>query len=165
VLRVALALAVVALPASNTASYVDRGGDADPAPDVTAVRVANDDTGLLTWTIAVANRTRLELRDRYVLWLDVDVNAGSGSLGADYAIAVDGLTRSLALARWDGRWTFGVRQTSLRGRWRDGLVVSLDRGDIGRPAQLDFQVTAYAGGGVDRAPDRGAWRYSLIVSP
>jgi hypothetical protein len=165
VLKIALALAVAALPASNTASYVDRGGDADPAPDVTAVHVANDDTGLLTWAIAVANRTKLELRDRYVLWLDVDVNAGSGSLGADYAIVVDGLTRSLALARWDGRWTFGVRQASLRGRWRDGLVVSVGRDEIGRPAQLDFQVTAAAGGAVEKAPDRGAWRYGLIVSP
>lgn len=153
-----------ARPSSHDA-YADRGGDADPAPDLTTVRVANDDAGTITWTLSVANRTRLELRDRYVLWLDVDLNARTGNLGADYALVVDGLTRSLALARWDGRWTFGVRQATLRGRWRDGLALSLDRDEIGRPAQLDFELTAAAGGATDRGPDRGAWRYELIVSP
>lgn len=161
---IALLLAL-ALPLSNAARYLDTQGDTTVAPDVGVVSVRNDDDGVLTWTVGVPNRSRLERGDRYTLWLDTDLNVHTGAAGADWAIVVDGGTRTVALARWSSGWRFGVPHATLRARWRDGLVVAVGREEIGRPAQVDFSVGARGGGEVDHAPDRGDWRFGLIVSP
>ncbi len=160
----ALALALL-VPLSSGAGYADAQGDTVVAPDVARVRVANDDDGVVTWRIDVANRRSLERRDRYTLRLDVDLDARNGSLGAEYAIVVDGARRTVALARFSGRWHAAFPQETVRARWRDGLVLSVNRSEIGRPEQLDFSLVASSDGELDWAPDRGDWRYGLIVSP
>ena len=166
VVAFAFAIHAAAAGASSSASYRDGLGDVVAAPDISDVRVANDDAGRFVWSIRIANRKRLELADTYVLWLDVDLNAGSGARGFDYAVVVDGGTRGASLARYDGgRWRYGAPQATLSVRWRGGPVVGIDRRELSSPEQLDFAIGAWAGGDVDWAPDRPPdWRFQPIVS-
>jgi hypothetical protein len=159
-------VAASAARASNGELYRDPLGDTTAAPDLGEVRAENDDAGRLLFTVAVENRTRLELGDVYALWIDADLNERNGARGYEYAVVVDGGTRKVALARFDGgRWAF-TRPRSLTARWRGGLVVGLGRGAIGSPVQLDFAITSASGGDSDWAPDaRPDWRFQLIVSP
>lgn len=166
IVTAAVLLAAAPAGASSSERYADPLGDARLAPDVGAVVAANDDDGRLSWRVSVANRTLLRQGDVYVLWLDTDLNVGSGQGGADFAVIVDGGDRTAALARFDGgRWRFGT-QRSLSVRWRRGLEIAFARELVASPEQLDFAVAASAGGETDWAPDeRPHWRYQPIVSP
>jgi hypothetical protein len=168
VVGIALLLAACPAAASNSTFFVDAVGDAGEGPDVERVRVANDDDGRISWTIELGNRTRLDGRDTYVLWLDTDLNVRNGSAGADYAIVVSGVARAAAVARWDGgRWHFGTSQRSLATRWRGkALVAAIGRTAIGSPAQLDFAIRTTAGRDADALPDAAPRpRFQLLVSP
>ena len=74
--------------AANSAQFTDPTGDSGSAPDVTTVKVANDNAGALSFTVAVPNRTNLSDQDAITVELDTDQNAGTGSPnGTEYKIA------------------------------------------------------------------------------
>jgi hypothetical protein len=163
---VAVLLVAGAARASNSDVYRDPVGDTVAAPDIGEVRVTNDDAGRLVFTVGIDGRRGLEAADAYVLWIDADLNERNGASGYEYAVVVDGGSRKVVLARFDGGKWAAVPSATLSARWRRGLVVTLDRTAIGSPAQLDFGLTSAAGGDVDSAPDRRPdWRYQPIVSP
>ena len=74
----ALALGSVALAA---ASFSDRAGDNNAAPDVTSVTVSESAAGIATIVVAVSNYSALPPNSWFNLWFDLDNNPNTGDDG------------------------------------------------------------------------------------
>lgn len=158
-------------PAVASSLYADAAGDNERfGPDVTDVTVANDAAGTVSIRAAVPNLPRLRSGDFVALFLDTDGRRATGSgaaLGADYAVAFDGTTGTVDLARWSGGgWSFGVRARSLRGTWSSGASVTVDRDELGWTEGFNFWIGATSPDGHgsvygDLAPDAGTWSFAL----
>ncbi len=165
---------VVSLPASGAGAktFTDPSGDSGSAPDITSVLVSNDDAGLLTFGLGLANRGELTGDDVVVIGLDTDRNAQTGDLrhgaGTDYLIGVDQAEHALALGRWNGSdYDFEVPQETLTAT-RDGKTLKIDRRELGGTAAFDFYVIAAAPSttSADKAPDGSALStYELQLTP
>jgi hypothetical protein len=155
------ALVVVALPISasarvtaGSATIVDPVGDAGSAPDITAVTVAHDGNGSLSFRIAVSNRTGLVAGETAVLFINIDEHRDTGTpelFGADVQLVLndDG---SFLMRRWDeATFTFLPLQApppSLTAGWADGYRFSIALTEIGSPRRIEFAAgtrTAAAG--------------------
>jgi hypothetical protein len=82
--------------------YSDPAGDADAgAPDIVAVAAVNDTSGNLAFGISYANRTCVGAGDFLSVFLDVDQNPSTGAtgIGAEYALVIDGTTRTAPASR------------------------------------------------------------------
>jgi hypothetical protein len=162
--------------ASNSSPYADAAADAPPAaPDLTAVKVSNDDAGEVVFRISIANRTELADTDLVALLVDADGRAGTGCargvFGAEYALDV--LAGRYVFGRCvRGRWDFGKRPASFGGSFADStLTLTANRRDLGGASRFTFRVGAAAATGADPAydfaPDVGtaAWSYQVIAPP
>ena len=85
---VAWPAAASARPTANSAGYADPTGDSGNAPDVATLNVSNDDAGVISFKIGIANRTAWGSQDLVQVTLDTDGNATNGHNGWDYGILV-----------------------------------------------------------------------------
>jgi hypothetical protein len=163
-----------ASPAGNAQGWADPIGDAEAglAPDVTTVGLANDDLGAIGMRIDTPNWQYLISGTFVGVFMDTDQNALTGdSTGSDYAIAIDGDTNTIGLARWNGStWDFSVPQSTLSGSWGYGATVAINRSDLSTPTGMNFWIGAsWTGIGTyyDFAPDAGlpSWNYQIVVAP
>ena len=153
---------VAAAAAFARASYQDPVGDANEAPDISAVAV--DDTGGASVAVRVsfANFRTLPPNSRVLVRFDLDRNEGTGDQGDEVTLrySSDG---TLASFRWDGAQlvplpaagtsaafsdgvlSFAVERTHLAGATSFGLLVIAARtqqAGVGLLASTDFAPSA-----------------------
>lgn len=164
----ALLLAVLGAPvaggtpwvlATNSATYEDERGEDPLGPDITTVRVSNDDAGTITIRVDVPTHPSLTEDMRLRVWFsDADPATGLSDGGADAFILVDayllGLGRaapyicrgSVCSPNWPDRPDF----TSLRFSYASGARFTLAAADLGiettlgNSTRLDFSVAVYS---------------------
>ncbi len=148
----AIALGSAARTTTNSQSYPDSTGEDPTAPDITSIGVSNDDTGLITFQINVANRPALTPDMLFLIFLDTDKNASTGdpqTFGADYAIQLD--RTGVALFSWNGSDYVGASsQSSLVYSYAaGGPAIKVNALDLNRSKSLNFAVIAASGITVD----------------
>lgn len=170
--------------AANSATFQDSTGEDAQGPDVTTIRLANDNRGAITFTVNVPNRPTLT-GDMYMLiFLDTDANPATGEpdIGSDYAIQLLGpLTgqASVGLFRWNGSeyTAAGVAQSSLIFSYANGAAtIRINAAELGATKKFSFVVLAVTGvvlgpdgepddtnARFDAAPDAGHGLYSYDV--
>jgi hypothetical protein len=154
--------------AVNSATFADPAGDSGNAPDVTSVQVANDDNGLISFKITVANRSALGEQDLLLLAMDTDGNLSDGLMGTgiDYAIGMSP-AGALLFSTASGS-PVAASAPSLSSSFSGGVAtISINRADIGNPTQLNFVITASGDGGNtigDYAPDDALWNYQVKIA-
>jgi hypothetical protein len=179
-----------AAPASalvNTATYQDSTNEDSLAPDVNATTVANDDKGLLTFTVNIPNRPTLTGDMEIDIFVDSDANASTGDtqlLGADYILVLNALggPAQAGLFRWNGTdfVTTGVPQTTLIFSYANGATLKINAAELGATKKFNFAVAAVSGivitptGDVDDSnshfdlapdPGHGFYAYEVKLAP
>jgi hypothetical protein len=162
--------------AANSSPYADAAADAQAAaPDLTAVRVSNDDVGNVVFRISIPNRAALAYTDLVSLLVDADGKTGTGcargAFGAEYALDV--LAGRYVFGRClHGGWAFGNRPASFAGSFAGStLTLKANRRDLGGAGRFDFRIGAASATGADPAydfaPDIGTspWSYEVIAPP
>lgn len=177
----ALAIAALCLArvtgAAGTASFPDPPGDSGAAPDITAVTVANDDDGLITFTVTIANRSALGPDDAIAIPFATNTpgKAGLRDDGVNFVLGLEG--SDVFLQKWTGGIMLEIAASSLRGSFSGGTLTLTVRQDdlvpgypsLAAPTELAFYVIGLVFDGAavaaeDDAPD-GAdqfWSYRLV---
>ena len=134
----------------NNIPFTDSVGEG-PGADIASLNFSNDDQGNITMLVNVPNRPTLTGDMIFVILIDADANPATGdpqSLGADYAIELDGPISGAAgvgLFRWDGT-TFtgsGVPQTTLTFAYANGAVtIKMNVSELGATKRFSFAVIA-----------------------
>jgi len=160
--------------AANAVTFQASMPDDPAAPAITTVAVSNDDNGLVTFQVNLANRPQITNNDHYAVFLSTDSNPNTGDKGAegaDYAVLVD--NGRADLGHWTGSdYDFGVPQASLVFNYANGPVVKISAGELGGTTGFDFFVAALtddpAGGSphADFAPPagHGTWSYQVKIA-
>jgi hypothetical protein len=173
----------------NNVPFPDSIGEDPNGLDITTLNLANDDQGNITLTINVPNRPTLTGDMLFFVFIDADANPATGdvqSLGADYAIELDGPLNGAAgvgLFRWDGAnfTAAGVPQTTLRFAYANGAAtININASELGATKRFSFAVIAVSGivldamgeldftnAHFDYAPDagHGFFSYDVKITP
>jgi hypothetical protein len=184
VLCLALLAAVLCLAgvtvAAGTSSFSDPADDSGDAPDVTSVSVSNDDQGLITFRVAVANRATLGPDDAIAIPFATNTpgKAGVRDDGVNFVIGLEG--EVLFLQRWTGADMVDSRPASLSGSFAGGVATLNVRQEdlapgfpsLALPTAFAFYVVGFAFNGndivaEDDAPDASDqfWSYRLVQPP
>jgi len=154
---VALPTAAGALPAgtttpataaANSQTYQDSTGEDPQAPDITSIVVSNDDAGIITFRINIANRAQLGQDMWLDLPVDTDRNPATGDpIGVDYFIQL--LRGEVNLYRWDGTGftrRFGdPSAVTLAFSYQNGFTVRISAAELGNTRRFNFFVDAISG--------------------
>jgi hypothetical protein len=154
VLAPALALGALSSSTANSQTYQDATAEDPEAPDLTTITVSNDDTGLITFKLGVANRPSLTPDMLFLVFLDTVPNAGDGdSLGADYALQL--VTGNAALYKWSGSdFESAPSQSAVSFTYEpSGPAIRLSAAELGNPKTFQFVVLAVSGILVDANGD------------
>jgi hypothetical protein len=168
---------------AGTASFSDSAGDSGEAPDVISITVANDDQGLISFTVTIANRATFGPDDAVAIPFATNApgRAGVREDGVNFVLGLEG-TQGAFLERWTGADMVVVRPapSSLRGSFADGVVTLTVRQDdlvpgfpsLAVPTELSFYVLGVSFNGAvvvaeDDAPDASDqfWSYRLVQPP
>jgi hypothetical protein len=88
-------------PLANSGEVSDPAGDSGPAPDLTTIALSNDDNGIVTWRISFGNRPLFFRPDFLQIFLDADLQSGTGPEGFELMIQV-AFPLASGLFRWNG---------------------------------------------------------------
>jgi hypothetical protein len=169
---------------ANSQTYVDATGDnLGGSPDITTVRVSNDNAGNLELQLLIPNRTDLTDSDFIAVYLDTDQSVSTGcnlggGFGADWALAVLGrtapvpdrfpLNRIVPVCQLEPPGT--TSQGSYAGTFdstTSTLTLRLHKTDIGDPPSFRFQVLATINpigpATSDTGGDLAPWTYEILV--
>ena len=145
-------------PAANVRTYRVPKSQDSKAPDITSIKVSNNDPGLITFRINIANRPQLGADMLFDIFVDTDRRAATGSpglAGADYVLEVAG--GDINLFKWDGtnftRRGGDPSAATLSYSYRRGLTARISAADLGNTRGFRFFVSATSGVAVD--PDTG----------
>jgi hypothetical protein len=164
----ALVVVGVAL-AANSTFFSDAPGDSGGAPDLGTMTVSSDDSGTVTVTINVANRTELSPSDEVGLGVDVDQNPETGSVyhyGQEYAFAFEGSSLEFFRANSSGDFDKAPSPASLKGSFAAGVgTISFSAADLGIVPTSGFNFSAIADNPADydAAPDFRTFNYQLVA--
>ena len=161
----ALALGAAQL-AHADASYTDPTGDAQSAPDITAVSAAHDTAGNLSFTVRTSHATLASgsiVGDAF----DTAQNPDTGSNGVEYLFLMG--SSGWQFARWDGTNFVSAGASSANGSYVNGVATfKVNKADLGGVTKFTFWADAVqldANGNVigsDTAPDgTAAYVYEL----
>jgi hypothetical protein len=171
-----------AAPLDGSASFADPAGDSGAAPDVTSVTVANDDKGLVTFRVAVANRTSLGPDDAVAVAIGTDDPhplRGRRDDGINFVLLLD--ATGAALLEWNGQ------EMIQRDRPPSSVTASFSGGvatltvkqedlapgfpDVSVPISMQFYVLGILFSGSDTVAQDDApagastfWSYRLVES-
>jgi hypothetical protein len=170
-LAAVLATAAFALAGSAgaTGKYTDKTGDGGTTFDITGAQVASDASGQITFRIDVSSITA---GDVIGLFVDSDANPLTGDVragGADYLFLMIPSEKAYSPEHWNGSdWDDNFTRLSLRVALSStGVLVMMNRSELGNTSQLNFWAVSVAGDGgpgkVDVAPDDGVWNYDLAA--
>jgi hypothetical protein len=183
VLLAVLLVTALALPGATTAAgsenFADAAGDAALAPDVTTVIVSNDERGLITFRVTIANRSELGQDEGILIPIvtdDPNIEAGTRpDDDASFTLGID--SEGPFLLAWDGEEMTGIKpqRPSVTGSFSGGIATITVRQedlapgfpDMSVPIALNFYVLGLSFSGEtligrDAAPDGAAsWSYRL----
>jgi hypothetical protein len=110
--------------ASNSASFGDASGDANPAPDITGVAITSDDAGSVNVKVTLGNRSALARRDEVTIGIDADQNPESGGVfyGADFELTLLGATPEFLLPGGDGYYHEAAKPASFEASSSNGVA-------------------------------------------
>jgi hypothetical protein len=171
--------------AANVQSYVDATGD-NPggSPDITTVRVSNDDLGNVEFRTVLPNRTDLVTTDFVSVYLDIDRSPATGcdigaQFGVDWVLNIRGRTAPEPDLYWMSHFT-GC-QTDPAGSTPQGsytptfdsststLIQRLHHSDVGSPVGFRFlviaQVDPISASIWDLGGDITEWTYAVVIEP
>lgn len=164
---VAGGLAAAALLAAGTAlaarGYADPAGDANDAPDITSVSVAEATAGTLTIGVSVGNYQSLPSSSWVNLWFDLDSDPSTGDDG-DEALVRYSADGEMELYSWDGSRLVPGSTTGVTGTFAAGvLTMSVPRSSIAAAGPFGILAVSSRGQGEgseqliasDYAPDAG----------
>ena len=167
---------------ANSQTFVDPTGDnLGGSPDITTVRVSNDDAGNLELQLLIPNRTDLTNPDLVSVYLDTDQSVSTGcnlggGFGADWGLAALGRTAPepdrFSLHRIVPVCQPGTTpQGSYAGTFdstTSTLTLRLHKRDIGDPPSFRFQVLAtidpIGPETFDTGGDLAPWIYEIRVA-
>ncbi len=170
---------------ANVQNYVDATGD-NPggSPDITTVRVSNDDLGNVEFRTVFPNRTDLVNTDFISVYLDIDRSPATGcdigaQFGVDWVLNVRGRTAPEPDLYWLSHFT-GC-QTDPPGSTPQGsytptfgspsstLIQRLHRSDVGSPVGFRFaiiaQVDPISASIWDLGGEVTEWTYAIDIDP
>jgi hypothetical protein len=168
--------------ASNSQTYTDSTGDTTGA-DIGTTVVSNDDAGMLTFKVGIANRPTLTQDMDVEIYVDTDNNSATGNQdfvpGADYVIQL--IQNTVNLFKWDGTdftRRFGdPSAVTLSYSYASGPTIKISAAELGNTKQFRFIEFAVSGivfdpttnqpdftnSVADSAPDYGSGFYSYQV--
>jgi hypothetical protein len=152
--------------AANSGSFSDSAGDGNPAPDVTGVAIANDDSGTVTIKVTLANRSTLSANDSVDVGIDADQNPDTGSVfyGTEFELDLDGSTPRFLRASADGFFQQAAAPASLQASSSGGVVTfSFKTADLGITSGFAVYALGFSQGAVDTAPDIRTFNYQLVA--
>jgi hypothetical protein len=164
VLVTTLLAAAVAL---GDSLYTDPAGDSGTAPDITAVSVAHDASGNLTFAVTT-NQPTLATGDVLTIFFDADESSSTGGDGVEFLLTLG--DSGWEFDRWDGTEFVEAAASSASAVYSNGvLTFKLNKADLGGANTFVFYVVSYqydeAGEVVasDDAPNGTAvYEYTLI---
>jgi hypothetical protein len=160
--------------ASNSVTYQDSTGEDPGSLDIQQVVVSNDDNGLLTFAISMANAPALTGNNDVSVLIDSDNNPNTGAtmlLGMDMLLDVSG--GSIDVAKWNGStFAFSGSPSSLVYSFAPGLLtIKVNASDLGLTT-FNFLVLTDTdfndpNSHVDLAPDpgHGTFAYQVKIAP
>jgi hypothetical protein len=167
-------IAMTGRVAAASTTFADSTGELAAGPDITTVTVSNDDSGVLTFAVAVPNRPAFAPGMSIEVLLNTDRNVNTGSVnhdGAEYFINYESGRRP-SLGKWDGaKWDWSVPHASLKATYASGATLKIATADLGGATAFRFYVDAgqYQADGaldVDFAPDsQPGWAYTVQIAP
>jgi hypothetical protein len=138
VLVVTLLASAVALGDSR---YTDPAGDSGTAPDITAVGVAHDASGNLTFAVTT-NQPTLPTGHVLTIYFDADESSSTGGDGIQFLLTVG--ESGWEFDRWDGMEYVDAAAPSASAVFSNGvLTFKLNKSDLGRANTFVFYVTSY----------------------
>jgi hypothetical protein len=171
-LATAACVALMLVPAASPAvspPYKDASGDNGPGGDVTGVTITSDRlTGQIILRVTGANLSRSP--DQLTgVDIDSDANPLTGDIrsgGADYWFGVAG--DGYGFEHWNGTdWVDTAYATVRISGGGGGLMISVNRSELGNTSDFNFDVETMQLAGQDdanrgdSAPDDGMYNYSL----
>jgi hypothetical protein len=168
----AAASLILALPAaaSNSVTFPDTNAEDPAGPDVTGIVVSNDDAGLITFKIDVANVPALVPGTLFDIFVDTDQNPATGTEGSESLIALS--ANALLLLKYSGtHFSVAPKPPSLTFSYAaDGPTIKISASDLGADKAFGFHLKAFTGAGTaaarsDVAPDTGAYSYPVKIAP
>jgi hypothetical protein len=176
------ALAIVCGVAPAAQNYPDRVGDvaAGSGPDIVSMRLSNTKTAI-TFRVRFAHTPplRVSARQKWVDMLLVGIDVppvgprpvapGGEWPGANFALGTHGPSKTGRVVRLGHGIPASARQVATFKIVTTGatLTFSIPRRVLGRPTWFTFSAAAAremeetSGGGIDMAPARGTYRYTL----
>jgi hypothetical protein len=151
--------------ASNAGGFADANADSDSAPDITGVAISNDDTGVVTVKLSLANRQSPAATDDVAIGIDTDQNPDTGSFfyGCEYEVDLD----RGAIVTWrnapDGFYTQGITPASLHVDFAGGVATfSFKASDFGITTGFSLYTLGEDATSLDAAPDIRTVNYQLV---
>ncbi len=127
--------------------YADPAGDANAAPDITSVSVAEASAGTLMIGVNVGNYQTLPVNSWVNLWFDLDSDPSTGDDG-DEALVRYSADGAMELYAWDGARLVAGPTTGVTGTFSAGvLTMSVARSSIA--AAGPFGILAVSSRGQD----------------
>jgi hypothetical protein len=160
----ALVFAGVAL-AANTGSFTDPGGDSLSSPDLTAVVISSDDTGVVTVKITLANRPALSAADGVAIGLDTDQNPDTGSVfyGSEWELDLEGINATVYQASPNGAYTQAAPPASYHATFAGGVAtLTFKASDFGITSGFNVHAIGFDNSFLDTAPDIRTVNYQLV---
>jgi hypothetical protein len=133
-----LLAAAVALGDSR---YTDPAGDSGTAPDITAVSVAHDSSGNLTFAVTT-NQPALPTGHVLAIFFDTDENPATGGDGVEFLLLLG--ESGWEFDRWDGVDFVEAAAPSAGAVYSDGvLTFRLNKADLGGANTFVFYAVSY----------------------
>jgi len=167
----ALAVLVAAGAALGARGYADPAGDANSAPDITALEISEATPGALSLRVGIGNFQALPPGSWVNLWFDTDSNQQTGDAG-DEALVRYSADGSIELFMWDGARLVEGSVEGVTGVFGAGtLQLSVPRGAIAATAAFGvLAVSSREQAGNDEvvvasdfAPDRGRTAFAAAA--
>lgn len=150
--------------AANTGGFADANSDSDSAPDITSVAITNDDAGIVTVKLSLANRQSPAATDDFAVGIDTDQNPDTGTFfyGSEYELDLD----RGAIVVWrdgpDGFYTQGIAPASLHIDFAGGIATfSFKAADLGISSGFNLYTIGADASFLDAAPDIRTVNYQL----
>lgn len=158
---VALAL-LVAAPAGGRLLEVGELPDAagDGLPDITRLRVGSNATAV-TFIVDLANQTTLAAGQGVFIFIDSDVNPGTGGIsGFEFVLAL--IPEGAALLSWNGTQFVATESPSVYGYHHNGFRLAVARSELAlTTGTLRFVALTFPAATSDIAPDDAFADYTL----
>jgi hypothetical protein len=154
--------------AANSASFSDPAGDSGSAPDITNVSITSDDSGMLTFTVTLANRPTLRSDDGVYVNLDLDQNPDTGSVlyGTEAGLGLEGNTTVFLQPDAANRFlTRATHPAFLQASFNNGVATfSVSASDLGLSPTGGFNVWVHTANDStgEEAPDIRTINYQLV---